>query len=223
MKLVFSKKCIPYAEVATALFAKQHLNMSVLPAASTTTLYAPEKISSKKSIVRYFSRLNAPHLYESHPSITHIDDFISSVSLAKPSTFLFSTLSVADILLWDYLKTRGIQNAFVNFLELSHPEFKDAVNSIQTCLDMEPVNVVFKDEIAAMISSHFNLDSDVVFECIGVPNNIKHCDFSVAVPRLGLTGNPAQLAQAFAEQVRFVLSSSNLTYTLPNLKLLDPF
>jgi len=216
MFLVFSAKCLPYAELATYILATKstaNITLALTPSASHSSLIRDKNvIKGKSSVTRFFARnYHDPlhPLYEGSPSASLIDDYFDACRSRNAAfikkgvdagkKYLTGSLSLADILVWDYLKSTNDSCAFVDQLELAHPELVQAVGQINKAVASIPLNRMYKNEISELLSKTFHISADLVDSLILIPRGLVNGNFAVPVPRLGIAGNPLQIAVEFVK------------------------
>lgn len=70
---------------------------------------------------------------------------------------------------------------------------------------------LFKQNIADQVSTISGVERSLVLSAIENPNIPEHGDFAIAIPRLRVKGNPAQLSKDWAAQVFLILSTLTLS------------
>lgn len=225
LHLTFAGKCHPYAELATFLLGKgSNLSLSTTNKSGfvniLTLLYPAGKkpsqtISGKQSIARYLSRISTGlhALYDTHAMPVLVDEyfdalrssndsFINAGVKAAASGYLAgSALSLADILVWDYFKSRGVDTPFSTALESRHPELTQATLQISQCLENVPVNQMFRSRMLQALEEGLpGVDMQMVDLLLMPSKKSDKSDFSLAIPKLKVESTAAQ---DFADKVVF--------------------
>lgn len=62
----------------------------------------------------------------------------------------------------------------------------------------------FRSFVASIVAEFSGISADNILAILEVPRNPEHGDIAIAVPRLRVQGNPAQIAQQWVEKVTFI-------------------
>ncbi|KAJ1553630.1 hypothetical protein HK405_007368 [Cladochytrium tenue] len=114
-------------------------------------------------------------------------------------------LTLADLVAWDLARRHpGVSSSVDRWVETmeSIPQVKEAVQRIDETLATAPLLDKYRYDIAAELVRLTNLPFEVVFPLIETkfPKDSSGCDFIVAVPRLRLPGQPAEVATDLASK-----------------------
>ncbi|KAI9320608.1 hypothetical protein BX666DRAFT_2017740 [Dichotomocladium elegans] len=228
MELHVSAKAIPYTILAV-LSASADLQKSVKVVFSNDaaepklTLNNGSAIRGEASVARYLIR-SAQLLNEKLPEAQKEARLVDTLMVASAEAaaalvkgrqakyLLGNEPSLADLLAWGVLyagqspeATYGSEiNAVKDALVLA----KEAANvqpAAATAVEIEgsrpntnPMDA-FKNAIASQISSLSGVSAKLIYDALDLPRATEHGDLAVAVPRLRVKGNPAALAQQWAD------------------------
>lgn len=175
----------------------------------------------KCSVSRYFSRISSvKSLYTSLslPNQIKVDDILDFVRNNNASELLKrineakgnflvqpETISLADIVAWDFFKTNPQTksseafNTWYSKIE-SLPETAEASKIIKKALYTSDVNDIFKNKISEQLSKLSGSDKKTIFKLLSPSAKPEHGDYSIAIARLNLKGNPVAFCKQFSEQ-----------------------
>jgi arginyl-tRNA synthetase len=220
--LLFSPKCLPYAEVAQFYLSGKNpetlrLGISSNLLMTQPTLIIPKGIYSdqkqvlmgKPSILRFFNRLGQNGL--ASPQVNTIVDQLrnaplnDSAILSKLDSKSFldgDVLSIADLKAWDYMTRSAVQSEFFKKLD-GMEELKKAKESIRRALEDVPVMDHYKYAVIEQLVEILQFDiSFVTANLIRPKKGSDVGDVAIPVPALKLQGNPVQLAKEIASKVK---------------------
>ncbi|KAJ3126863.1 hypothetical protein HK098_007067 [Nowakowskiella sp. JEL0407] len=226
--LSFSPNCRPYAETAAfnlALGANNSLRLGIkdLRAPSSSLIipagiYSDQKLSltGKPTILRYVARQfkQLGYLYEELSPIqqSQVDDWIDLVSTCKDSNSIIRKIqdqkqskyllntpkpTLADLIVWDYLESNNNQTS-QNVID----EFVAAKRVIEESIENFPAIYKFRNAIVDQVVKIVDVDADMVLFRLEVPRDSKNGDISLPVPRLGIQGNPGEIAKKISESFK---------------------
>ena len=218
--LSFTPACIPYAETVCHHLIKVNKPILSLGLAYNQTLKTPTLtipsgpfssqgsksiLAGKQTIARYLSRLGAPQLYDQASAPDAVQewmDLVRSANLSEiekklealsPASYLVSdSITLADVLVWDFLKTypRPLSTKTKDWmakLESLGP-VQSALKEIETKLDTIHHLGSIKFEIARQLSALIGKDTDVayLYSIMEEPRDKSKGDLSVPLMRLRL-------------------------------------
>jgi len=215
-------------DLAVGLSTDIKLKSCILILQDTADNVAKQSILSKEAVARYFSRCKGSVIYESLPLSCQVAiddimddmrklmvenkiDLIISIISKRTSDYLVTSKSpsLADFIAWDYIKNHNWSEKYLK--EANFQNWWNKMESLEACQDavkraneaMAFANIAgqFKYEIASKVSNLLNISEHVLFDLLEAPRDPSHGDFSIALPRLRLNGNPAQIAADLAKKV----------------------
>ncbi|KAJ3328294.1 hypothetical protein HDU76_010209 [Blyttiomyces sp. JEL0837] len=187
-------------------------------------------LNGKSTIARFLSRLSQPTpstLYDGLPFegqalVDEMLDTCRSVGSGQAPSAEFmkkfsaltkndkgalpSPLTIGHLLAWDILRqdksTSGAAAAWVKKLEFELPELKQAVIQVDEVMASTHILDEYRFPIVEQVSKLTGVSRDLIFPMLEnkYPKDPAGGDFSLAVPRLKLPGNPQQVAQDIAEK-----------------------
>ncbi|KAJ1565987.1 hypothetical protein HK096_005219 [Nowakowskiella sp. JEL0078] len=197
--------------------------------ASTNTLTIPAGIhnatktvlTSKPAILRYFARAfpDINHLYAalSPANLALVDEIIElcendnvgsvSKSVAGKKAFLVGeALSLADLVVWDFVVAKKVKagDVFVDWLEAKFEVLKKAKALVDAEVAAIPAICLFRNEIVRQVATAVKAEPASILARLEVPRDSKNGDIALPVPRLGVIGNPIEIAKTITE--KFVLN-----------------
>ncbi|KAJ2989276.1 hypothetical protein HDV02_005081, partial [Globomyces sp. JEL0801] len=193
-------------------------------------------LTGKPSILRYLARLANPSLYPDSKLFDRhsIDSYIDSVrnhfnsknqkenslilkSLEKTISkeFLVSNhLSIADLFIWDYLKSQkdSENNQFnewlsnnsniENWIEKYNSKFANAVELVQQTLAKAPVIDVYRFSIVKQLIELTGLPAMTLYSSFISPKQKEHGDVALSLHALKLPGNPMELGKEIVQKFK---------------------
>jgi arginyl-tRNA synthetase len=123
----------------------------------------------------------------------------------QPEKYLLGDeLTIADLLLWDYMSRLQITSDFYHRLD-SLPELQRAKKEISHLLSEIPLVDHYKFQVVEQVVGITGLDADFVLENVIHPKKDKKQpvgDVAICVPALKLPGNPIELCKNIASQFK---------------------
>lgn len=133
----------------------------------------------------------------------------------KTQTFLLSdNAGLVDYLAWSVLSTTTTNDsvkAYVAAIQAT-PVIQETLALQQQATQEAPIDLatipgcdpstnpldIFKLRIASQLAKVTQIAPEVIYRAIDIPRQLDHGDFALALPRLRVKGNPAQLAKEWA-------------------------
>lgn len=161
--------------------------------------------------MRFFARLGHQQQLEAKTR-SEIDEFLDKVrtsqvgdkkllKLMNPPKFMFGdTLSIADLLAWDYTIQSNEITAYTKKLNKMAP-LEKAATTIRKVLSTVPVLHRYKFAVVEQVCEILGTTPEQVFTVMTDSKTKKTGDLILALPALKLPGNPADLAKQLVEKV----------------------
>ncbi|KAI8612806.1 hypothetical protein BC830DRAFT_1067224 [Chytriomyces sp. MP71] len=210
------RECSAVTADRVTLEGKSTITRYVARLFGASSLYGPalDRMASIDANLDAARAAAASSLTGSHEKTTALLAKLSNPAkqgLADPAAKPMS-LSIADLAVWDlarsYPKKIAAADKWVSALEAVIPELKEAVAKVEAALDTAHVLDEYRFEIAKELARITGLTAEFCFPLIEnkYPKDTTTGDFSVAVPRMKLPGNPSELAKDL--ESKFTLPST---------------
>ncbi|ORZ26210.1 hypothetical protein BCR42DRAFT_364889 [Absidia repens] len=228
MELTLSNPSIPLNVLTTVVLGQLQSKVQLVNGPTTSLKVDDStKLTGDVNVTRYLIRSNnllneQQSVNQREASLVDallLKDASIAADLVKQRqhSFLVSdNASLVDYLAWSVLSGTLQEQEYVaavqatqviqDTIALQQKAISDAANaanatpavSIPGCDPTTNPLDIFRIRIATQLSSVTNIDPATIYRAIDIPRQLDHGDFALALPRLRVKGNPAQLAKEWA-------------------------